>query len=88
MDLQITNRCSKKYETIQPLPFNYSKHILKCCYSLKIILQYDALALGISGGGGEYAPQLGFGWTNGVVLEFLNQWDYLYYNTSNDNTTD
>ncbi|XP_022159968.1 trehalase-like [Myzus persicae] len=50
--------------------------------------KYDALALGISGGGGEYAPQLGFGWTNGVVLEFLNQWDYLYYNTSNDNTTD
>jgi len=56
---------------------------------LKMILQYDALALGISGGGGEYTPQLGFGWTNGVVLEFLNQWDYLYYNTSKyDNTTD
>lgn len=23
------------------------------------------------GGGGEYAPQVGFGWTNGVVLEFI-----------------
>jgi len=54
-----------------------------------MFLQYDARALGMSGGGGEYAPQLGFGWTNGVVLEFLNQWDYLYYKTSKyDNTTD
>ena len=23
------------------------------------------------GGGGEYGVQLGFGWTNGVVLDFL-----------------
>jgi alpha,alpha-trehalase len=31
--------------------------------------------VGGSGGGGEYAPQTGFGWTNGVALELLNQWD-------------
>jgi len=38
------------------------------------------LASGTSGGGGEYEPQLGFGWTNGVALEFLNQWNYFHYN--------
>eukprot|EP00043_Microstomoeca_roanoka_P016611 m.170801 g.170801 ORF g.170801 m.170801 type:complete len:393 (-) comp16489_c1_seq1:64-1242(-) len=32
--------------------------------------KYDAYALGKGGGGGEYVPQLGFGWTNGVVLDF------------------
>eukprot|EP01126_Amoeba_proteus_P013947 TRINITY_DN1600_c0_g1_i1.p1 TRINITY_DN1600_c0_g1~~TRINITY_DN1600_c0_g1_i1.p1 ORF type:complete len:411 (+),score=99.75 TRINITY_DN1600_c0_g1_i1:662-1894(+) len=33
--------------------------------------KYDAEKLGFSGGGGEYLPQDGFGWTNGVVLRFL-----------------
>jgi len=27
---------------------------------------------GLPGGGGEYDVQLGFGWTNGVIMEFLN----------------
>jgi len=31
-------------------------------------------AAGETGGGGEYKPQTGFGWTNGVVFEFLNTW--------------
>ena len=35
--------------------------------------KYDADVLGDGGGGGEYVPQLGFGWTNGVALVFLNQ---------------
>ena len=26
------------------------------------------------GGGGEYETQLGFGWTNGVVLDFLDMY--------------
>ncbi|XP_033320650.1 trehalase [Bombus bifarius] len=34
--------------------------------------KYDSLTPGKSGGGGEYDVQSGFGWTNGVVLEFLN----------------
>lgn len=33
--------------------------------------KYDAFHPGQSGGGGEYAPQLGFGWTNGLVLSLL-----------------
>ncbi|QDZ19786.1 trehalase [Chloropicon primus] len=33
--------------------------------------KYDAEIPGQYGGGGEYIPQTGFGWTNGVVLSFL-----------------
>lgn len=36
--------------------------------------KYDVLRPGQSGEGGEYVPQTGFGWTNGVVLEFLNKY--------------
>ena len=33
--------------------------------------KYDATRPGERGGGGEYVPQVGFGWTNGVVLWLL-----------------
>lgn len=36
--------------------------------------KYDATVMGLPGGGGEYDVQLGFGWTNGVVLDFLNMY--------------
>jgi alpha,alpha-trehalase len=39
--------------------------------------KYNAFALGGGGHGGEYKPQVGFGWTNGVVLDFLNRSDVL-----------
>lgn len=35
------------------------------------IFQYDAVQIGKTGGGGEYAPQTGFGWTNGFVIQLL-----------------
>ncbi|KAJ3639867.1 hypothetical protein Zmor_003199 [Zophobas morio] len=38
--------------------------------------KYDATNPGSRGGGGEYDIQEGFGWTNGIILEFL----YKYYN--------
>ena len=39
--------------------------------------KYDARVMGSKpGGGGEYAPQRGFGWTNGVVLFFLDKYAY------------
>ena len=28
----------------------------------------------VRGGGGEYMPQVGFGWTNGVALILLDNW--------------
>lgn len=35
--------------------------------------KYNALEKGVGGGGGEYEPQLGFGWSNGAVLMLLNK---------------
>lgn len=29
---------------------------------------------GLIGGGGEYKPQIGFGWSNGVLLDFLSRY--------------
>lgn len=36
--------------------------------------KYDARSRGAIGGGGEYAPQMGFGWTNGVALTLLESY--------------
>ncbi|KAA0166485.1 hypothetical protein FNF31_00315 [Cafeteria roenbergensis] len=38
--------------------------------------KYDAFNPGHISGGGEYTPQRGFGWTNGVVLDLLSQFDF------------
>ena len=40
--------------------------------------KYDALNPGHGGGGGEYKPQKGFGWTNGVVLDLLVSYPSLF----------
>lgn len=34
--------------------------------------KYDAFVIGSGGDGGEYTPQVGFGWSNGVALVLLN----------------
>jgi len=36
--------------------------------------KYNAYVPGDPGSGGEYPPQIGFGWTNGVTLEFLKKY--------------
>ena len=36
--------------------------------------KYDATAPGERGGGGEYEPQVGFGWTNGAALWLLRHY--------------
>ncbi|WP_207492556.1 alpha,alpha-trehalase TreA [Aridibaculum aurantiacum] len=36
----------------------------------KMMEKYDVEVIGLEGGGGEYPTQDGFGWTNGVYLEF------------------
>ncbi|XP_042507494.1 probable trehalase [Macadamia integrifolia] len=38
--------------------------------------KYDVEACGESGGGGEYIPQTGFGWSNGVLLAFLEDFGW------------
>ncbi|WVZ57415.1 hypothetical protein U9M48_007802 [Paspalum notatum var. saurae] len=38
--------------------------------------KYDVEACGKFGGGGEYKPQTGFGWSNGVVLSFLEEFGW------------
>ncbi|KAK6947957.1 Glycoside hydrolase, family 37 [Dillenia turbinata] len=38
--------------------------------------KYDVRRCGEFGGGGEYVPQTGFGWTNGVVLAFLEEFGW------------
>jgi alpha,alpha-trehalase len=37
-------------------------------------LQYDATVSGGYGGGGEYEVQLGFGWSNGLILDLLDKY--------------
>ncbi|XP_044574448.1 trehalase-like isoform X2 [Cotesia glomerata] len=36
--------------------------------------KYDATVSGSGGGGGEYTVQLGFGWSNGLILDLLNKY--------------
>ncbi|KAF3434222.1 hypothetical protein FNV43_RR25325 [Rhamnella rubrinervis] len=38
--------------------------------------KYDVQKCGDFGGGGEYKPQTGFGWSNGVVLTFLEEFGW------------
>ncbi|KAB5564638.1 hypothetical protein DKX38_004692 [Salix brachista] len=38
--------------------------------------KYDVQKCGAFGGGGEYIPQTGFGWSNGVVLTFLEEFGW------------
>jgi alpha,alpha-trehalase len=38
------------------------------------LFQYDATIPGGHGGGGEYENQVGFGWTNGVIMELLHKY--------------
>eukprot|EP00051_Salpingoeca_urceolata_P019950 m.295016 g.295016 ORF g.295016 m.295016 type:complete len:659 (-) comp19510_c0_seq5:122-2098(-) len=40
--------------------------------------KYNAFEPGTGGGGGEYVPQTGFGWTNGVALEWLRLFGTTY----------
>jgi len=36
--------------------------------------KYDVSVVGLPGGGGEYDTVVGFGWSNGVVLDFMNRY--------------
>jgi len=45
--------------------------------------KYDAVNPGKYGGGGEYTVQSGFGWTNGVVMELLNEYGPVLESSNN-----
>ena len=49
----------------------------------KLLEKYNVEDISLLSGGGEYAVQDGFGWTNGVVLAFQNE----LQNQNNTNTT-
>ena len=53
---------------------NFTMNALGGCTeeSCTLFEKYDAEETGKSGRGGEYEVQTGFGWTNGVLVEFLN----------------
>jgi alpha,alpha-trehalase len=38
----------------------------------KLMEKYNVVDTGLSGGGGEYPSQDGFGWTNGVLLKLID----------------
>ncbi|EZA62647.1 hypothetical protein DMN91_007675 [Ooceraea biroi] len=51
--------------------------------------KYNAIIPGDGGGGGEYLVQTGFGWTNGVVFEFLSTFpDAKFSDSGNSSDTD
>ncbi|XP_035725471.1 trehalase-like [Vespa mandarinia] len=56
----------------------------------KMFEKYDATSPGKGGGGGEYNVQEGFGWTNGIVLEFIKTFYQIKLNNSvsNNNPND
>jgi len=47
------------------------KNVLNILWGL---FQYDAIIFGGHGGGGEYEIQVGFGWTNGIIMELLQKY--------------
>lgn len=50
--------------------------------------KYNAYEIGVGGGGGEYTPQIGFGWSNGVSLVMLNYTYSENYQKNNSNDDD
>jgi len=46
-------------------------------HETSLFLKYDATFPGGHGTGGEYVNQIGFGWTNGVIMELLDKYGQL-----------
>ncbi|XP_050422489.1 trehalase-like [Adelges cooleyi] len=72
-----------KYKPAQTVALNLAKSWINTNYvgyanSGTMFEKYSALEVGTTGGGGEYTPQTGFGWTNGIVFELFRRWGYLF----------
>ena len=66
-----------KISKAQKLAFEIAAKRVKGCYlnfvqKGHMFEKYDATQINKIGSGGEYEVQLGFGWTNGVILDFLD----------------
>ncbi|XP_050313151.1 trehalase-like isoform X2 [Anthonomus grandis grandis] len=71
------NNTQEKYATT--LAFQIAENWVRSNYKVYadkdlMFEKYDSTIFGSSGGGGEYEVQLGFGWTNGVIMDLL--WRY------------
>lgn len=58
---------------------NYSTSVFQLVNDLMTFLEqffekYNAVSIGLPGGGGEYTVQEGFGWTNGLILWILKHY--------------
>lgn len=65
-----------KTEESHELAVEVAQKFIRSCHKgfteyKQMFEKYDALNPGQYGGGGEYNVQIGFGWSNGAVLEFL-----------------
>ncbi|XP_034949045.1 trehalase isoform X2 [Chelonus insularis] len=79
-----------QYFVIMSLDNSQDKHAQRLAYELSEIWvqsnykafkinhcmyeKYDATVSGSGGGGGEYSVQLGFGWSNGLILDLINKY--------------
>ncbi len=56
---------------------NYAISTISSCNkgcACQIFEKYDPIKVGSAGGGGEYEVQTGFGWTNGVLIDFITKY--------------
>ncbi|KAG1692793.1 hypothetical protein DVH05_024408 [Phytophthora capsici] len=63
---------SESYSLAQELSQTWTQTSLTAWKQTGLMFEkYNASEVGGLGAGGEYFPQFGFGWTNGVILKFL-----------------
>lgn len=90
-EVSIVVRGLENMDTVEgkKLAFRLAEDWVRICHkgfneSKQMFEKYDAEVPGKYGGGGEYNVQAGFGWSNGVVLEFLERYGKVM--TANEST--
>lgn len=82
-EIVITGLYSTGDPTAKEIALNYAKrwvdsNALGYKKSGEMFEKYDAQVPGQYGGGGEYKVQTGFGWSNGVVISFIDQFPSVF----------
>lgn len=58
------------------------RNIISICNNIPVFyLQYNAVLLGETGDGGEYIPQTGFGWSNGLLFQIFDYYGWILNST-------